>query len=193
MRKRSRGGGAHGEVFLRAENLITMQIRLFLQSIESDASDLEEMNQFLRRVKVVDIAKHIVNIGDALCWSFCVVYLNDVKSDSQKRTERVDYREILSAEEFAVFAKMREVRKNISQADGVPIYAIFTNEELSEMAKLSVSEPLSLSKMKKVNGIGEKKLEKYGERFITGLASSFDNTTNDNKQMREDETDRLPF
>jgi len=45
--------------------------------------------------------------------------------------------------------------------DTVP-YAVFTDEELSELAKLN---PLTAVGMKQIKGIGEKKVEKYGHHF----------------------------
>ena len=39
---------------------------------------------------------------------------------------RVDYREVLSAEQFEVFSKLREVRKEVAEREAVAVYAIFT-------------------------------------------------------------------
>ncbi len=41
-------------------------------------------------------------------------------------------------------------------------YAVFTDEELSNIAKL---DEITAPNMLKIKGIGEKKVEKYGQRF----------------------------
>jgi hypothetical protein len=45
---------------------------------------------------------------------------------------QVDYKEILSSSEFTVFSELRRIRKEISQTEAVPAYAIFTNEQLAQ-------------------------------------------------------------
>ena len=44
---------------------------------------------------------------------------------------RVDYKEILSADEFAVFVRLREVRKQLAATEAIPVYAVCTNEQLA--------------------------------------------------------------
>ena len=168
-----------------------MQIKLFLLPADADAGDVEEMNKFLRSNRIIDVVKQFVNSEGGKYWTFCVTYLPDsAKTEQSKRG--IDYREVLPADEFAIFAKMRDVRKNLSQSDGIPPYAIFTNEELAELAKIALAEPLTLINMKKVNGIGNKKIEKYGTRFIELLSIS-DNKSLSNKEDFEDEKDSVPF
>ena len=58
---------------------------------------------------------------------------------------------------------MREIRKRLATEDALPAYAIFTDEELSNIAKI---EDLSLAKIKTIKGIGDKKVEKYGQHFL---------------------------
>ncbi len=44
-----------------------------------------------------------------------------------------DYKELLNPEDFAVFAHCAEPRKAIAQAEAVPVYTVFTNEQLAQM------------------------------------------------------------
>ncbi len=55
---------------------------------------------------------------------------------------------------FKKFALLRECRKTIAKEDGMPAYAIFTDEE---MAKVAALEDLNEKTMQSVEGIGEKK------------------------------------
>jgi hypothetical protein len=45
---------------------------------------------------------------------------------------KVDYRELLSAGDFVLFAKLRILRKGMAEREAVPAYALFTNEQLAE-------------------------------------------------------------
>jgi superfamily II DNA helicase RecQ len=51
-----------------------------------------------------------------------------------------------------VFAKLRDLRKEISQMDAVPVYAIFTNEQLAQMVETRVTSSAGLGA---IDGIGE--------------------------------------
>lgn len=112
----------------------------------------EELNQFLRAHRVVDVRKELATA--------------DAKSPKplKARSEKVDYKQILSPEEFERFSKMRKIRKDVSQSEDVPPYVVFTDAELAEFSK---HEILTLAAMRKVDGVGDKKLEKYGKYFLT--------------------------
>ncbi|HNM26102.1 MAG TPA: HRDC domain-containing protein, partial [Saprospiraceae bacterium] len=79
---------------------------------------------------------------------------------------RVDYKKILPEAAYARFVRMRALRKRLAQEEGVPSYVIFTDEEMAGLAQLESPE---LGAMKKIRGIGEKKVEKYGAAFLQVL------------------------
>ena len=78
----------------------------------------------------------------------------------------MDYREVLPPQDFAVFVKLRDLRKELAQAESVPVYLIFTNEQLAQMVQGKVETKAALEK---IEGIGEARLEKYGPRFLDCL------------------------
>ena len=121
----------------------------------------EEMNKFLRSKKVLQVQNHVVNSEQGVFWCFCVKYLDEYSAERKK--EKVDYREVLDEATFSRFSEMRKIRKRISEEDAIPAYAVFTNEELAELAKI---DGLTDAKMKSVKGIGQKKVEKYGHHFF---------------------------
>ncbi|MFT5658370.1 MAG: ATP-dependent DNA helicase RecQ [Gammaproteobacteria bacterium] len=63
-----------------------------------------------------------------------------------------------------LFDALRALRKSIADEDSVPPYVIFHDKTLVEMVSL---QPASLSEMAEISGVGEKKLEKYGQEFLT--------------------------
>ena len=144
-----------------------MQIRVFTVSLNSDASLQEELNRFLRSVRVVDLRKELATVGGDSCWTFCVTYLDEATTASKygERT-KVDYMEVLDPQTFARFTTMRKVRSRLAERDSVPPYVIFTDAVLAEMAQLT---ELTTQAMSSIPGIGKKRLEKYGQDFLNML------------------------
>jgi superfamily II DNA helicase RecQ len=83
-----------------------------------------------------------------------------------KFRSKIDYREVLAPDVFALFAKLREFRKRLAQEEGVPIYTVFTNEQLAQIAKNRI---VTKSGLEKVDGIGGARLSRYGDTLIRFL------------------------
>lgn len=141
-----------------------MQIKIYSIPIHGGERIVEEMNIFLRSKKILQIEQHMVSSSQSSSWCFCIHYIEDVMTTDTKA--KVDYREILDDNAFKIFSRLREIRKKIATDEGLPAYAIFTDEELSNIAKLEEITPANILKIK---GIGEKKVEKYAQRFIALL------------------------
>jgi ATP-dependent DNA helicase RecQ len=62
-----------------------------------------------------------------------------------------------------LFDALRAKRRDLAKAQGVPPYVIFHDATLREMAAL---KPGSLRAMGEVSGVGERKLDAYGEAFL---------------------------
>ncbi|MGB3774730.1 MAG: RQC domain-containing protein, partial [Leeuwenhoekiella sp.] len=62
-----------------------------------------------------------------------------------------------------LFEKFRKLRSEIAKEERVPAYIIFSDATLKDM---EVKKPQSLDEMIMVSGIGQAKLDKYGERFL---------------------------
>jgi len=65
-----------------------------------------------------------------------------------------------------LFEALRAKRREIAMAAGVPPYVIFHDSTLREMAAL---RPETLHGLGQVSGVGSRKLEDYGEAFLTVL------------------------
>lgn len=143
-----------------------MQIKIFSIPVLDGAAEEAAMNKFLNAHKILTIESSLCTLEQTAFWTFCVKYLKGAnRSDFQKK-DKIDYKEVLSAEHFAVFSRLREIRKAIAQEDQVPAYVVFTNAELAEIAKLP---EIKLTTLKSVEGVGEKKIELYASRIITAL------------------------
>ncbi len=62
-----------------------------------------------------------------------------------------------------LFAKLRKLRKSIADEDGIPPYVVFSDATLIDMADIL---PTSYGEMLAVNGVGQRKLEKYADPFL---------------------------
>ncbi|MBF9001110.1 MULTISPECIES: ATP-dependent DNA helicase RecQ [Vibrio] len=62
-----------------------------------------------------------------------------------------------------LFAKLRKLRKAIADEDGLPPYVVFSDATLIEMAEML---PTSYGEMLAVNGVGQRKLDKYADPFL---------------------------
>lgn len=119
-----------------------MQIQIFNISLADGAEGLLEMNRFLTGHKVLEVEQHFFGNANGGMWSFCVRYLPSANASANQfqpsAKEKVDYRQVLSEAEFAVFSRLRVIRKQLAAADAVPAYAVFNDEELAGIAKLPV-------------------------------------------------------
>lgn len=147
-----------------------MAYRFFnIPAMTGGGDEAAELNAFLHGHKVVAVHREFAQDGAASRWCFCVEYLDGTPPASvQGGLPKVDYREVLDEAQFARFRKLREARKRIAEEDGVPVYAVFSNDQLAEMARCA--ELPTIASLKKIPGIGEKKVARYGERFVALLA-----------------------
>jgi ATP-dependent DNA helicase RecQ len=72
----------------------------------------------------------------------------------------------LSSEEYdkALFERLRMLRKEIASSHNVPPFVIFSDRTLRE---LCIHLPETLPGMRRIHGVGEQKLQQYGESFIS--------------------------
>ena len=63
-----------------------------------------------------------------------------------------------------LFEALRALRRDLAQQAGVPPYVIFHDATLREMAN---ARPDTLAAMGEIGGVGTRKLEAYGEEFLT--------------------------
>ena len=62
-----------------------------------------------------------------------------------------------------LFEALRARRTKLAKEQGVPPYVVFHDKTLLEMAEFM---PQDLNQFSEINGVGETKLEKYGEEFL---------------------------
>ncbi len=80
---------------------------------------------------------------------------------SSKKTGELEYNS-------ALFAILRQKRKEMADEAGVPPYVIFSDRTLTEMAAYY---PQSMESLLNISGVGQVKLRQYGEAFLEVIQS----------------------
>ncbi|MGH7459755.1 MAG: RecQ family ATP-dependent DNA helicase [Longimicrobiales bacterium] len=66
-----------------------------------------------------------------------------------------------------LFDRLRVLRKEIADRNGVPAYVVFNDRTLAEMA---VRRPATSEELLRISGVGENKLARYGAEFLAAIA-----------------------
>lgn len=67
-----------------------------------------------------------------------------------------------------LFARLRFLRKQIADKENIPPYVVFNDATLEEMAQFT---PTTKAEMLDINGVGERKLERFGDAFMNLIQS----------------------
>lgn len=128
----------------------------------------EELNRLLRGGRIASVRKEFVAHGEDSFWAFCIEFLDGPLGGAKGAAggPKIDYKEVLSEADFAVFSRLRDLRKGLSEKEAIPAYSIFTNEQLAAMVTGKVN---SLATMGAIPGVGGARLEKYGAAFLAAL------------------------
>jgi len=70
--------------------------------------------------------------------------------------------------EYALYDKLRNLRKEIAEKAGIPVYAVFTNDQLAGMVK---KPPKTTKDLLSISGVGEARVKQYGESYIKLFSS----------------------
>ena len=90
-----------------------------------------------------------------------------VKIKTNKEKTKVNLN--LDHKEDNLFKVLKAKRLEIAKAKNLPPYVIFHDRALIEMSKL---KPNSLAEMLNINGVGQAKIERYGEEFLAVISNN---------------------
>ncbi|MCB1826456.1 MAG: HRDC domain-containing protein [Candidatus Competibacteraceae bacterium] len=148
-----------------------MHLRFFTIPIHGGDEAAAELNRFLGAHRILTIDRSLVQDGANSAWALCVSFEPAAdRSQPGKRGGKIDYREVLNEQDFAVFARLRTLRKELADGEGIPAYAVLTNEQLAELVQRRVQ---SAAALREIAGVGDARVEKYGEAFLRLLRDAF--------------------
>lgn len=113
-------------------------------------------------LRMTEAAKPILK-GDA--------QINLRKDTIRKTSRRPAVKEMVSEEDAPMLSALKAKRRALAESARVPAYVIFPDRTLIEMAE---KRPQTLDEMAHIGGVGAKKLERYGDIFLTVIAGAID-------------------
>lgn len=144
----------------------------------------EALNGFVRSHRVLSVQRELVVDGPNSAWAVLVTYVEGDGRPPSLQRGRVDYREVLSEPDFAVYARLRALRKETAEREGVPAYAVFTNEQLADMVRKGAR---SMADLRAIEGVGESRARKFGAEFLAALAEQVPDPPSDGERPRSEE------
>jgi len=120
-----------------------------------------------------EIAFHKNNALQLTDFSKKVLFENEVVS----LTRPVEFKEqsvvekvtkTKKAKKDTLFERLRKLRQEIAMAENIPAYLVFSDASLKEMER---ARPMSESDFLEISGVGQRKLEVYGEDFIAEIVA----------------------
>jgi superfamily II DNA helicase RecQ len=149
-----------------------MPLRFFaIPALHHDAAT-QDLNAFLATHQVLSVERQLVIDGCQSYWTVCVDFTSAEPSKGtgalNLSRSRIDYKTILANDEFEVFSRLRELRKGIAVEEALPVYAVFTNEQLAQAVQRRCR---SAEDLKQIEGLGDAKVDKYAERLLPLLTT----------------------
>jgi len=153
----------------------TMQLKFFTIPIHHNQQAVAELNQFLAQQRIVSVDRALVADGANSAWAICVAHEpagdgSAVPAAPAMKKGKIDYREVLAEADFRVYAELRELRKKFAEQQGIPTYAVFKNDQMAQMVTRRVT---TLAGLMALHGVGEGRVEKFGEAFLAILRRHF--------------------
>ena len=145
-----------------------MAFRIVTVPFESDRGVFpdNELNTFLLDKKVRSYRVEFFIHAGRPYWSVFIEYEEIEDRSVEKLTQALDERQKL------VFERLKDWRKSKGKELGMPVYVIFSNNQLVELAK---KLPQTYEAMKSINGIGDKKVKSFGKEVMDILRSFEEN------------------
>jgi ATP-dependent DNA helicase RecQ len=109
--------------------------------------------QFLKEKKEISLRKYVKQSKE--------------KAASKSKNSIRAIFELETDSEKELFDKLKKIRMDLAKKQNLPPYLIFHDKTLVEMAKI---KPKSNNELANISGVGQKKIEQYGEIFLKTLA-----------------------
>ncbi len=112
----------------------------------------------------------------------------ELREDLRKQTGRTKYDKKkssqykLDSEEHVLWEALRALRSELAKEQDVPPYIIFHDATLMEMV---MYRPASKAQMQKISGVGERKLDLYGDEFLAVLNDNQAGALSEDRQAEE--------
>ena len=107
-----------------------------------------------------------------------------------KKQTKVKNADVLTLAGMELFEKLRALRSDIARETSLPPYIVFSDKTLVDMC---VKLPHTREEMLNVNGVGENKFMKYGQRFLDEIESFVSKHPDDITNEQTSITDEMSY
>ena len=120
-----------------------------------------------------EIAFHKNNALRLTEFSKKVLFENEVVNltravDVQEQQVITKEQKVAKVKKDTLFERLRKLRHQIALDENIPAYLVFSDATLKEMER---ARPMSESELLEISGVGQRKLEVYGDEFIAEILS----------------------
>lgn len=145
---------------------------MMLKSIIEEMLLKEYLTETPDIYRIIKLDKSCEQILDGtikiLCkWSEKKEMVQETQMKSKKPGAVID----LTPKELTLFGELKKLRLAIAREENMPPYIIFSDKTLADMCR---KLPFTKEEMLAVNGVGENKYARYGERFIQCIVDCTD-------------------
>ncbi|OHD37272.1 MAG: hypothetical protein A2015_09850 [Spirochaetes bacterium GWF1_31_7] len=108
-----------------------MNFKQFTIKIVEDESGFDELNKFISSNRIISVTNSIIQHNSVSFWNFLIEYQKEAIKENSYITssKKVDYKELMNQTDFALFCKLKDLRKKIADQKGIPVYNVLKNEE----------------------------------------------------------------
>jgi ATP-dependent DNA helicase RecQ len=92
-----------------------------------------------------------------------------LRMDTLKAVSKPAPRALVNEEDAPILAVLKAKRRGLAEAARVPAYVVFNDRTLIEMAE---KRPATLDEMARISGVGQKKLDRYGDAFLEVISGA---------------------
>ena len=144
-----------------------VKLKVFTLQFASGTFDDAPLREFIADKEVISFCEHFF-VHEATPYLTLIVAYRMMEKDGPRRSRtKPDPRAELQAEEKQAYDALRVWRAERAKAEGIPPYMIASNKQLATMIKMRAR---SLTALRRIEGIGEAKIAKYGEEILQLLA-----------------------
>jgi len=114
-------------------------------------------------------ALQLTDFSKKVLFEMEAVYLTKpVEFNEQPPVLKTAKTKAVKAKKDTLFERLRKLRQEISLAENIPAYLVFNDATLKEMER---NRPMSEADFIDISGVGQRKLEVYGEDFIAEIVA----------------------
>ena len=114
-------------------------------------------------LRLTSFSKKVLFEKEQVNLTRAVEFKEQVTSEKSNKTAKST-----KAKTASLFERLRKLRQEISLAENIPAYLVFNDATLKEMER---ARPMSESDFLDISGVGQRKLEVYGEDFIAEIVA----------------------